>query len=184
MYDFESWEDHCHFHDQRDYVGLVAYCKDEVKRSPSDLYAAERLLQAFVLNGDFNDAIDFGSTLERDHPGLGMFSHHILDALFAIGKTEADFDWADPPSIIRLDQRVSDDCYEFLRPKRKPRTLDDFHTELWLHDYVVFSDEELLHYFQRDERFVVNGDSPVNAEITVVRKRKKAEPDDARESPN
>ncbi len=54
-------------------------------------------------------------------------------------------------------------------------TLYDFHTELWLHDYVAFSDEELLHYLQRDERFVVNGDSPVNAEISVARKRKKAE---------
>jgi hypothetical protein len=37
MHDFESWEDHCHFHDWRDYAGLVAYCKDEVKRRPNDL---------------------------------------------------------------------------------------------------------------------------------------------------
>ncbi|QEF97179.1 hypothetical protein Mal15_12170 [Stieleria maiorica] len=49
MQDFESWEDHCHFHDRRDYAGLVAYCKDEVKRAPNDLYAAERLLQALFL---------------------------------------------------------------------------------------------------------------------------------------
>ncbi len=42
MRDFESWEDQCHFHDQRDYAGLVAYSKNEVKRSPNDLYAAER----------------------------------------------------------------------------------------------------------------------------------------------
>ncbi|WP_236618329.1 hypothetical protein [Rhodopirellula europaea] len=146
-----------------------------MKRSPDDLYAAERLLQAFVLNGDYNDAINFGATLERDHPGVGMFSHHILDALFALGKTEADFDWSEPPSIVRLDRGVTDDCYAFLRPKRKPRTLFDFHTELWLHHYVAFSDDELLHYLQRDERFVVNGDSPVNAEISAARKRKKAE---------
>jgi hypothetical protein len=175
MHDFESWEDHCHFHDRRDYAGLVAYCKDEVKRSPNDLYAAERLLQAFVLNGDYNDAINCGAALERDHPGLGMFSHHILDALFALGKTEADFDWTEPPTIVRLDHSVSDACYAFLRPKRNPRTLFDFRTELWLHDYVAFSDEELLHYLQRDERFVVNGDSPGSAEISVARKRKKAE---------
>ena len=140
MHDLESWEDHCDFHDRRDYAGLVAYCKDEVKRSPNDLYAAERLLQAFVLSGDYGDAISFGATLERNHPGVGMFSHHILDALFALGKTEADFDWTEPPSIVRLDHGVSD--------------------------------EELLHYLQRDERFVVNGTSPENAEISVARKRK------------
>ena len=143
-----------------------------MKRSPKDLYAAERLLQAFVLNGDYGEAISFGATLERDHPGVGMFSHHILDALFALGKTEADFDWSEPPSIVRLDHGVSDDCYAFLRPKHKPRTVFDFRTELWLHDYVAFSDEELLHYLQRDERFVVNGTSPENAEISVARKRK------------
>ena len=175
MRNFESSEDHCYFHDQRDYAGLVAHCKNEVKRSPNDLYAAERLLQAFVLNGDFNAAIDFGATLERDHPGLGMISHHILDALFAIGRTEADFEWAEPPNIVRLGRSLADDCYEFLWPKRNPRTLDDFHAELWLHDYIAFSDEELLQYLQQDERFVVNGDSPVNAEITVSRKRRKAE---------
>ncbi len=176
MHDFESWEGHCHFHDRRDYAGLVAYCKDEVKRAPNDLYAAERLLQAFVLNGDFTDAIDFGAALERRHPGVGIFSHHILDALFALGKTEADFDWTEPPSIVRLGPGVSDDCYAFLRTKRKPRSLFDLQSELWLHDYLAFSNEELLHYLQRDERFVVNGDSPVNAEISVARKRKKAEP--------
>ncbi len=176
MRDFESWEDHCHFHDRRDYAGLVAYCKDEVKRFPSDLYASERLLEAFVLNGDFNDAIDFGATLlERDHPSVAMFSHHILDALFALGKTEADFEWTEPPSIVRLDHGVSDDCYAFLRAKRKPRSLFDFHAKLWLHDYVAFSDEDLLHYLKRDERFIVNGDSPVNAEISVARKCKNAE---------
>ncbi|WP_442510500.1 hypothetical protein SH528x_002125 [Novipirellula sp. SH528] len=184
MHNFESWEDHCHFHDRRDYVGLVAYCKDEVKRSPDDLYAAERLLQASVLNGDYHDAIDFGATLERDHPGVGMFSHHILDALFALGRTEGDFAWSVHPSIIRLDRGVANDCYNFLRPKRKPRGIDDFHVELWLHDYVAFSDNELLHYLKGDPRFVVNGDSPATAEVAVARQRKKAEPRDARESPS
>lgn len=176
MHDFESWEDHFYFHDRRDYAGLVAFCKDEVKRSPNDLYAAERLLQAYVLNRDFNDAIDFGATLERDHPGVGMFSHHILDALFALGKTEADFAWTVRPSIVRLDRGVADDCYNYLRPKRKPRTLDEFHIELWLNDYVAFSDEELLQYLRADERFVVTGESPFTAEVTVARRRKKAEP--------
>ncbi|WP_037198949.1 tetratricopeptide repeat protein, partial [Rhodopirellula baltica] len=102
MQDVESWEDHCCFHERRDYAGLVAYCRDEVKRSPDNLYAAERLLQALVLNGDYGDAINVGATLERRYPGVGMFANHILDALFALGKTEADFDWAEPPSIVRF----------------------------------------------------------------------------------
>lgn len=173
MQDIESWEDHCYFHERRDYAGLVVYCRDEVKRSPDNLYAAERLLQALVLNGDYGDAINVGATLERRYPGVGMFANHILDALFALGKTEADFDWAEPPSIVRLGHGVSDDCYAFLRSKRKARSLHDLHSELWPHDYVAFTDLELLHYLQRDERFVVNGETPVNAEISVARKRKR-----------
>lgn len=176
MRDIESWEDYSDFHDRRDFAGLVAYCKDELRRSPGDLYAAERLLQAFVLNGDFTDAINFGATLERGFPGMGMFSSHILDALFALGKTEDDFDWTVPPRIIRLDTNVADDCYNFLRPKRKPRSIGDFHVELWLDGYVAFSDDDLLHYLRRDGRFVVIGESAFSAVVAVARKRKKAEP--------
>ena len=174
MYDFEAWEDHCYFHDRRDYAGLVAHCKREVAGSPSDLYAAERLLQAYVLNGDYNDAITFGALLQRDHPGVAMFTHYILDALFALGQTEDDFTWTVKPNIIRLDRAVTDDCYTFLRPKRKPRTISDLGIELWLHDYVAFTDEELLHYLRDDSRFVVKGESPATAEVTVARKRKNA----------
>lgn len=172
MNNFESWEDICDFHDRRDYAGLVAYCEKEVEISPNDLYAAERLMQAYVLNADYHEAISFGAQLHRDYPSISMFSHHILDALFALGKTENGFDWEIRPAVLRLDRSVLDDCYGFLRPKRKPRDISDFHIELWSDVYVAFTDDDLLESLRNDARFVVDGTCPATAELSVVRSRK------------
>ena len=131
MQNFESWEDIHDFHERRDYEGLVANCEEDVRRCPNDLYAAERLADAYVLNGNYEKAIAFGAKLHCAHPSMSMFTCHILDALFAIGKTEDDFDWAIRPEVLRLDQCVVDGCYQFLRSKRKPRGIADFHLELW-----------------------------------------------------
>ena len=171
MQDFESWEDIYDFHERRDYAGLVAYCEEELRRSPKDLYAAERLAGAYVLNGDYETAISFGVGLHRAHPSISMFTRHILDALFAVGKTEHDFDWTIPPSVLRLDQRVIDDCYDLLRTKRKPRTIADFHVELWDDAYVAFSDDDLLQCLRDDARFVVNGTDPTAAELSTARSK-------------
>ena len=173
MRDFESWEDIYDFHERRDYQGLVAYCEDDVRRYPDDLYAAERLAHAYVLNGDYEKAIEFGAKMHRDYPDVSCFQHHMLDALFAVGKSEDDFDWVIRPTIIRLDNHVADQCYEFLRPKRKPRHLSDLQLEIWHDAYLGFTDEEMLEYLRNDQRFVIVGNSPVTAEITVARRRKR-----------
>ena len=172
MQDFESWEDIYDFHERRDYEGLVAYCEDEVRRSPHDIYAAERLAQAYVLNENYEKAIEFGARMHRAYPQISCFQRHILDALFAVGKTENNFDWVSRPSIIRLDNSVGDRCYEFLRPKRKPRHVTDLQIEIWQYDYLAFTDEEMLEYLRDDPRFVIVGDHPGTAEISVARRRK------------
>lgn len=170
MQDFESWEDICDFHERRDYEGLVAYCEDDVRRCPNDLYAAERLADAYVLNGNYETAIAFGAELHRVHPSMPVFTCLILDALFAIGKTENDFNWAIRPAVLRLDQDVVDGCYLFLRPKRKPRGIADFHVELWNDAYIAFTDDDLLEWIRNDPRFVVDGTCAATAELSVVRR--------------
>ena len=170
MRDFKSWEDIYDFHERRDYEGLVAYCEDDVRRYPDDLYAAERLADAYVLNGNYEKAIEFGAKMHHGYPEISCFAHHILDALFAIGKSEENFDWVIRPTIVRLDNNVADHCYEFLRPKRKPRHLTDLQFEIWHDDYLAFTDEEMLEYLRDDPRFVIVGDQPVSAEITVTRR--------------
>jgi len=170
--EFESWEIHYDFHETRDYKGLVAHCEAEVKRRPDDLHAAERLADAYMLNGEYEKVIEFTAKIHHECPDIPSFQHRILDALRALGKTEDDFDWSCRPKIVRLASDVADRCHDFLRPKRKPRSIHDLTREIVRGDYQAFTDDELLQYLKRDPRFVIVGDHSATADITVVRKSK------------
>jgi len=168
----EAWEVHYDFHERKDYPGLVAYCESQHQEVPDDLYAAERLAQAYVLNRQFHEAIHFCGTLHPEYSTISMFQHHILDALFALGKSENDFSWRKPPAIVRLSSEVGDQCHEFLRRKRKPRPVRDLLHQIWTGDYIVFTDSELLEHLRADARFVIFDDAPYGAEVKLAPKRK------------
>ena len=172
-FDFESWEAHAELIERRDYERLVAYCEEEVDRSPGDLHALERLGEAYVLNGDYEKAIRRMEKCHREYPDIVAFQHVILDAQFAIGKTEDDFDWATRPRVLRLGRGVCDLCHEYLRAKRKPRSVSELHCEMLLRAYLTFNEEELLKALQGGQRFVIEGNDPFTAKISVARKRRR-----------
>lgn len=132
MRDFEDWEDPYAFHQSKDYRGLVAYCESDFKHYPSDLDAAHRLAEAYILDKQFRKAILFCGRMHRRFPSDESFQHFILDALFALGKSEHDFDWLVHPTIVRLDAGVRDKCCEFLKGKRRFRSIDELHCTVWL----------------------------------------------------
>ena len=167
MKDFEDWEIYADFYDRQDWTGLVVYCKKEVAFNPNDLHAVERLVSAYHLNGDYEKAIEFASQIYRQYPDISAFQDMILDALFALGKTEEDFDWFEYPTVIQLSFDVANLCYDYLRPKRKPRDLHDLCLELQKHGYLAFSEHELLDYLELDSRFIVNGNNPFIIKISV-----------------
>ena len=169
-HDIESWEDHVDLHDREDYPALVALCEAEVAASPNDLYAHERLGQAYILNGECDSAIRAMTPIHRQHPDSESFAHIILDALYAAGKTDSDFEWSIHPTILSLGENVSDMCYDYLRPKRKPRCASDVFCHLIHSGYLTFTASELLNALACDGRFNVVGDDPWNSEISVVRR--------------
>ena len=171
-FDPESWEDHVDLHDRRDYPALVDLCESEVATSPSDLHAIERLGNAYVLNGDFDAAIKLVAPIHEQYPNLD-FSHIILDALFAKGQTEADFDWVIPPVIFRCDSVAADACYDYLRSKRKPRSIPEINCELVMTAYLTFTEDELFTLLSSDERFQVGGDNALDAKVTINRARRR-----------
>jgi hypothetical protein len=172
MRDIEAWEDHYNFHEAKDYPGLVAYCEVDCRKYPNDLYAADRLAEAYVLNGQYQDAIRFSGAMHQENPTVSMFHRHILDALFALGKTENDFEWLVPPTIVRLTPEVREACYNALRGKRKPRSASDLRHLLWSGDYIVFTNSELLEYLQCDSRFSVVQDEYYGQEVKLAPKKK------------
>ena len=66
----------------------------------------------------------------RKHPDNIDYQHLILDAIFALGKTENNFVWIEKPAILRMSDDILDFCYEFLRRKRKPRSVLELLTQL------------------------------------------------------
>ena len=171
--DFESWEAHYQLHENKDYPGLVRYCENEIKRHPEDIYAQIRLGEAYLLNNQYQDAVDSMGKCHRENPEIHSFSHLILEALFALGKTEDDFDWIQRPRILTIGPAVLDTCYEYLKPKRKPREVWELKSKLDSKVYLKFSDEDLLKAFIDDNRFVV--EQPESRRRSLVRVRRKHE---------
>ena len=173
--DFEDWEPYAQLIEKQDYPGLVRYCKKRAEQRPDHLYAQYNLGHAYILNGEYENAIDFMSDHHRKHPWIGDYQHVILDALFALDKDEGDFNWVEKPVVLRLSENILDACYEFLKPKRKPRSVADLYIEFVMKGYVLFIEEDLYNALSTDQRF--NVENPCEdqhlAKVQVVRKKGK-----------
>ena len=92
--EFEDWEPYAQLIEKQDYPSLVRYCEKRAEQRSDDLYAQYNLGHAYVLNGEYKKAIEFMSDHHRKHPWIGDYQYVILDALFALGKDEDNFNWA------------------------------------------------------------------------------------------
>ena len=93
----------------------------------------------------------------------------LLDALFTLGKDEADFDWVERMPVYRLDASVLTRCHAFLKSRHGMRTVYDLYGQF--DGYCAFTPEELLEAVRRDERFVVEEESFWSPGICTRRKK-------------
>jgi hypothetical protein len=110
---------------------------------------------AYIRNGQPQRAIDLLTPLHSADPDQIAYQHVILDALFALGRTEKDVDWVVAPRVRRLDAALLDACFAHLRSKRRPRLAVDLVGAVLLDGYRAFSYEELVAALRADPRFVV-----------------------------
>jgi tetratricopeptide (TPR) repeat protein len=171
--EFEAWEPLVEFREKKDYAGLVKYCKNRAERFPGDPYAQFYLGEAFVLNGEYEKAIEFLSRHHKKQPWNTDYQHVILDALFALGKNENDFNWIEKPIVLRMSDDILDACYEFFKPKRKPRSVTDIHEYFMNKGYLFFTEEELFKALIDDDRFIVEDvdKGAFHALVRIARKR-------------
>ncbi len=104
-----------------DLRGEIAHCLAVLGQRPSDLAVLYYLGRTYLEIGEAEKVIEVIGAGHRAYPRLLDFQDLLLDALFALGKDEADYEWANELRIYRLDQRVLDRCYEYLKRKRRPR---------------------------------------------------------------
>jgi len=170
--ELEAWEPQVEFRKKEDYAGLVEYCKHRAERFPDDPYAQFYLGEAYVLNGEYEKAIEFLSRHHKKQPWNIDFQHVILDVLFALGKNENDFNWIEKPVVLRMSDNILDVCYEFLKPKRKPRSVLEIHTHFVTKGYLLFTEEKLFKALMEDDRFIVEDvdKGAFSAQVRVVHK--------------
>jgi len=171
----EAWEPLVAFREKKDCAGLVEYCKHRARRFPNDPYAQFYLGEAYVLNGEYEKAIEFLSPHHKKLPWNIDFQYVILHALFALGKNENDFDWIEKPVVLRMSDGILDVCYEFLKPKRKLRSVFEIHGHFDTKGYLLFTEEELFMALTEDDRFILEDvdQGACHAQVRVARKKDK-----------
>ncbi|MCB0212712.1 MAG: hypothetical protein KDJ52_25440, partial [Anaerolineae bacterium] len=83
-----------------------------------------------------------------------------------------DFNWVVKPNVIRLNQALIDHIYQYLRPKRKARSLSELISEVCSQGYQAFTNQALFQALHQDGRFHMQGQIATSAEISVKRRRK------------
>lgn len=143
---------------RRDYPGLVAYLRRIVARRPGDDYALRDLGEAYVMNGEPEKALELLKPLYRRAPHFEALQWSILDALFALGRDESDFEWEVVPAVVRLDAATLEACFEILDMERETNDVEGLYYRLLGRGYCAFTEEDLLGALRGDGRFVVRGD--------------------------
>jgi tetratricopeptide (TPR) repeat protein len=156
---FEDWEADANLLFKEDWEGLLKLRKDRYELNPSDPDAQYHLGEAFILSKKYEEAIKFFTPIYNEDPENGNVIHQILDVLFLQGKTEKDFKWIMMPEILRLDNKLKEQCFKILKNKRKPFRLAEVCLQLMLNDaYLAFDENELAEFLKMDNNFDIEGE--------------------------
>lgn len=141
--------------ENEDYEGLVRYFEKLVAARPDDAYAVRDLGEAHVLNGDPERALEILERLHARVPRDETIHWVILDALYALGRDERDFDWRYRVRVVHLGDAVLDACAGYLRRERRTRYAEDLYWALLRVGYCAFSVEDLVAALAEDRRFAI-----------------------------
>jgi len=138
--------------ESKDYGGLIEYLENYTRLNPKDEYAKCRLGEAFILNGEYESALKYMSEMYKQSPDNINVEYVLLDALFALGKDENDFEWSKKPKIIRITEAV-EICYIKLKNRRKRIGIYDLYSAVIIKGYLPFNVQELYEAVKSDGRF-------------------------------
>jgi len=169
-------------YDAEDWQGLVRLRTRALERHPDDVDFRHSLAEAYLLAGEPERALEIAGPCHRDRPDDPWIEDTVLDALFALGRTEDDYPWAgETPPVLRLDESCFDevsaylarvDGQEHLSPEARDedRDLLVIYYSLANEAYVTFEPAELLAALEEDPRFVTEAaeGGPAVARVKAV----------------
>jgi tetratricopeptide (TPR) repeat protein len=167
----ESWEYETELYNSENWDELINYRKNCCKENPNDPNILWRLGEAYILNNEYDKAFKYLKKLYKKYPYHEDIQYSILDCLFALGKDENDFEWEEKPNVLRMSKEVIDKCYDYLKYKRKPRTVWELYEKFIIRNYVIFNEKDLLKEFNEDSRFEITGD-PTDIFLAKIKRKK------------
>jgi len=173
-YGFEDWEHDKILYEKEDWVGLLKLREKRAKKQPSDLYAQLRFAEILNINKKYEEALDFITPIYQKNYESGVGIHEIIDALYGLGKSENDFDWKIKPNVLKLDSDTLKLCVDFLKPKRKARSVVEIYGELIMNaDYCTFNEKRLAEFLvNHPEKFDIKKESEYFLDIELKIKRR------------
>ena len=174
MHGLEDWEDDKILFEKEDWISLLKLREGRAKKQPSDLYAQQRFAEALNFNKRYKDTLDFIAPIYQENYESGFGIHEIIDALYGLGKTETDFDWIIKPNVLKLDSDTLKLCVDYLKPKKKARSITDIYCALIMNaDYWTFNEEGLGKYLVKyPDTFDIKKESEYFWDIELKIKRK------------
>ena len=160
---------------KEDWADLVRVRERQLSRHPQDVHVRLSLAEALLLCDEPERALELAGQCHECEPDDPWIEDTVLQALFALGRTEADFPWRGAtPEVHRLDERFLERLHERLLAEAAPREVGLLFYELCDEAFTAFELEELLAALRADPRFVTERDEgPWSAWVRA------AEPHDA-----
>ena len=151
---------------REDWEGLIALRTRILDRHGEDPYCHLRLAEAYAIAGRHGESLEAAARGHALDPHEPWIQDAVLHALFALGRSEEDFEWrAEPPPVLRLDEALMERIER--RLEEDDRSFDGYrgivelgmiYHELQDEGYLPFGPDELLTAVRADPRFVIDGE--------------------------
>ncbi|MBF0367749.1 MAG: hypothetical protein HQK50_19435 [Oligoflexia bacterium] len=169
----EDWEIETELYYGHNWEGLLKYQEQLARERPDCIEEQWKLCDRYIDNGLYEKALCYLSRLYNKDPDNYDIVHLLIEVLLLLGVDEGEFNWKRPPRVLRLSSEILDICYDYLRLKRKPRSLFELYSNLWpIADYLDFDEKDLLGLIDKDERFSV-GNHEILCQTEVYIKMRK-----------
>lgn len=147
------------FYDREDWASLVRVRERQLSRHPDDVHVRLSLAEALLLCDEPERALELAAQCHEREPDDPWIEDTVLEALFALGRTEEDFPWrGSAPEVNRLGEELLGRLHERLLVEDEPKELGLLFYELCDEAYTAFDLEELLAALRTDQRFATEHD--------------------------
>lgn len=123
---------------------------------PKDPTTRRELGRAHLLSGEPARALETLAPLHRARPWDREVQSLMLDALFLLGRTEADYPWTAEPAVVRVTPELLDHLHRLLRHEGRPATILDLVLAATIQGHPAFQARELRDALEADPRFTVH----------------------------